>query len=272
MTHVVVSMPAYRTPAKLLTRAVRSVLNQTHEDLTLVVVGDGYAVPKLPDDPRLVVHQLPDNRGRYFADAVVTGTLDDRDVWVVHDADDWSEPDRFERLLPAMVDGAAVARYWRHNLRGGKTYIQEPARARLADPSEPFVHIGHWCSGAYTGERVRRAGGIHPGYRVGFDTLFVRMVALTGPVGISDYAAYHWCRRDSGSLTTSPKTRFGSPYRRDAKADLVKLNAAAWARRHDDPGQVIRDDVPAKLAREVDVEVAVLAAKLDRAASGKRPD
>ena len=252
---VVVSMPTYQTPQKLLRRAVESVLAQTHDDLLLVLVEDGEPAPHVPiDDDRLVRIRLPHNRGRYFSDAVVTEAIADRPdlVWIVHDADDWSEPQRLERLLPALEDGAAVAPYWRH--QHNRDFVQEPSRGRLLLPKQGFVHLAHWCSGAYTSERVQRAGGIHPGFRVGFDTLFVRLLAMTGPVGIGRHPDYHWCRRSSGSLTTSEATRFGSSARATAKKRLSALDDAAWlARSHgEDVAAVVRADVEPDLAREVD--------------------
>ena len=267
---VLVTMPTYQTPAHLLERAVKSVLDQTYRDLKLVVMVDGHRIlqSRLPKDDRLVVHRVawaieddkPRPHGRYYLDAVSTSLARDDEVVVIHDADDWSEPDRLEKLLPLMQDGAAIARYWRHQKR--RAHVQEPARHRFTTPTEHFTHIGHWCSGAYTGERIRRAGGIHPGFRVGYDTLFVRMIALTGKVGISPHAAYHWERRDGGSLTTSPATGFRSPHREAAKKQLIRLNIEAWHRRHDDPGAVIREDVPADLAEQVAAEAELLRPKL----------
>lgn len=268
---VLITMPTYQTPPELLDRAVRSVLDQTHRDLKLVLMADGHRLmaSRLPQDDRLIVHrvmptivrgQRPASHGRYFLDAVTTSLARDDEVVIIHDADDWSEPDRLERLLPVMRDGAAIARYWRHQKK--RAFVQEPARHRFQTPTEHFTHIGHWCSGAYTGERIRRAGGIHPGFRVGYDTLFVRMIALTGKVGISQHAAYHWEQRDGGSLTTSKETGFRSAHREAAKKQLIRLNLEAWHRRHDDPGAVIREDVPADLAEQVAAEAELLRPKL----------
>lgn len=263
MSGLLVSMPTFNTPRKLLDRAVRSVLAQSHKDLVLVVVNDGgKQLSGMPSDSRLVVFDLPENRGRYFADAVTTEAIAMRPqmLWSVHDADDWSEPGRFENLLPYLADGVAVAPYWRHQTnRRTREWVQEPSRARLKQPAEGFVHLAHWCSGVFSSERVQRAGGIHPGFRVGFDTLFVRMVALTGPVGIGEHKGYHWCRRDGGSLTTAPETRFGSQHRAVAKARLVKLDAAAWELRAKDPGRVIRDDISPTLRVEVEEQARKLA-------------
>lgn len=258
-TQLVVSMPTFRTPRDLLDRAVRSVLDQTYEDLLLVVVNDGgERLSGMPSDSRLMVWDMDRNRGRYFADAVVTRALSSRLdwLWSVHDADDWSEPERFDRLLPHAEDGAVISPYWRH--QRGKTWVQEPARDRVRKPTEGFVHIAHWVSGAYTVERVERAGGVHPGFRIGFDTLFVRMLVLTGPVGIAEDKGYHWCRRTSGSLTSSPETRFGSQRRAAAKQRLVRLDREAWDRRHEDPGSVIRESVKPEIGEQVEVEAGRL--------------
>jgi glycosyltransferase involved in cell wall biosynthesis len=257
---LIVSMPTYQTPWKLLRRAANSVLAQTYSDLHLVIVSDGDDQLRwLPEDDRVTVYYLPENRGRYFADAVVTEAIKPYPdvLWAVHDADDWSDRHRFKTLIPEMEDGAAVGQYWRHRHGGKPPYLQRPLTAKIERPSGGLVHLAHWVSGVYTSERVQRAGGIHPGFRVGFDTLFVRMVVMTGPVGISEYPGYHWCQRNGGSLTTASATKFGSPARLAAKRYLQRLDEAAWENRQD-PGAVIRQDVPADLRAEVEMHAAVL--------------
>ena len=258
-----VSMATYNTPRSLVDRAVRSVLRQTYRDLRLVLVNDGGTpLHGLVRDRRLVVVNLPENRGRYFCDAVVTEAIADREdaLWSVHDSDDWSEPHRFELLLPNTKDGAVVSSYWRHR-NGQRHLLQQPQRAKLEQPKKGFVHLAHWCTGIYSTGRIAKAGGIHPGFQVGFDTLFVRMVAMTGPIGVVDQPDYHWCRRSSGSLTTAPKTRFGSPARVEAKRRLSRLDDLAWENL-DDPGAVIRADVDPLLAEQVAHHAAKLRDRL----------
>jgi len=249
-----VSMPTFKTPRNLLGRAARSVLASEGVDVRLIVVNDGGPeeyLRELPRDPRMTKFSLRENRGRYFSDAVVTQALSDRpgDVWTVLDSDDYVEPKHYATLLRELKNGAALSVYHRHYPT--KKSLQQPSRARLAKPDENFVHLGHWCSGAYQLERVARAGGIHPGFRVGFDTLFVLMLSLTGPVDVCDTPGYHWQRRRTDSLTTARETRFGSPHRQEAKKRLVELYRRAWELRDDDPGRAIREDVDAKLAEEV---------------------
>lgn len=261
---IVVSMPTFNTPEELLRRAVDGVLAQTLEDLALVVVNDGgRPLPALPRDPRLVVHELPENRGRYFADAVVTRALAARPdaFWTPHDADDWSEPERLEKLLPAAVDGAVVAPYWRHQPQR-PAVVQDVRRERVAQPTHRFAHLVHWSAGAYTVERLERAGGLHPGFRIGFDTLHTLMVALTGPVAVHDEPGFHWHRRTSGSLTSDPATRLGSRTRSRARIQLRSLYQRAWEERRRDPGRVVRDDVPAELHELVAEHAAKLEGEL----------
>lgn len=261
---LVVSVPTYRTPRELLDRALAGLLAQTLEHLAIVVVNDGgEPLTGLPRDDRLVLLELPENRGRYFADAVVTRALSSRPgtFWSPHDADDHSEPERFEKLLPSAVDGAVLAPYWRHQ-PGRGSQVQQLRVDAIAKPTGRFSHVGHWCAGAYTVKRLELAGGIHPGYRIGFDTLHTLMIALTGPVAIHDEAAWHWHRRTNGSLTSDPATRIGSIHREGVRRQLRALYRTAWERRHARPGRVVSDNVPTPLRELVEEHATRLAEEL----------
>lgn len=264
MSVLTVSVPTYNTPPRLLARCLDGLLAQTVPDLRVVVTADGGAVPVLPGmrDPRVTVFTRPHNRGRYFADAVVLAALDPDSWFAVHDADDWAEREMYAELIAAAgEEGAATGPFWRHDLNR-KPVIQQP---QPQDPKAGFRHITHWCAGVTSVERARLAGGVHPGYRIGFDTLYSLMVALTGPVGVTEVARWHWQRRN-GSLTRSKATHPGSVQRGNAKAALVRLYTQAWEvyTHGGDPGRVIRDDVPASLAADVAADADRLRALLDR--------
>lgn len=245
-----VSMPTYQTPPALLTRAVDGVLTQT-VDLRLVVVNDGGTSPELPADPRLTVLDLPANRGRYFADAVVAAATD-VGWFAVHDADDVADPDHYEQLIGAALDGAALGPWWVYP----SGTVVEP-RPQLAGS---FRHVGHWAAGVWSVDRMRRVGGIHPGFRVGWDTVHMLLMLDTGPVGIASRPTYHWHRRP-GSLSMAAETGKRSALRRQATRRLSSLYRQA--RRADDPAAVVRRAIPETLTVEVDAEAARLRTLLE---------
>lgn len=257
-----VSVPSWQTPPELLHRALWSLLGQTVEDLAVVLVADGEPVdlPRvLSRHPRLIVFQSDTNRGRYWCDAVVSAAAPPG-WFAVHDADDWSEPDRFARLLDvAAGTGAALAPYWTHQLDGG-TSLRPPVLHR---PDGQMRHLGHWCSGVYSTDRIAEAGGIHPGFRVGFDTLHTGLLQLCGPISIDPTPGYHWQRRH-GSLSTHRDTGQGSKHREDTRRRLRRLYRRAYdaARAGHDIGAVVRDDIPAGLAAEVARHAEVLRREL----------
>lgn len=193
-----VSMPTWRTPQ--LRRAVESVLNQTFTDLRLVVVNDGddpWHLLDGIDDPRLVRFDLPTNRGRYWCDAV-TLAASDTEWWTPHDADDVSEPERFEAQLVGDVSFTSALF---HELDGS-------VRTHPIRPGNP---IAKYPAGVYRTEAARKIG-IHPLFRVGYDTVFVRRIwELYDPV-VVNRGLYHVHRR-AGSLTTSKETGRGSTVR-----------------------------------------------------------
>ena len=234
-------MPTYRTPEPLLRRAIESVLAQDIP-LRLVVVNDGGLPSTAYNDRRVTVVDLPANRGRFFCDAAVLEACG-TEWFAVHDADDWSEPHRYGRLIDTATSGATVAPHVEH---GRTTTVRHPKQTRR---DRQFRHIAHWGTGVYRTDRLRDAGGIHPGFRVGYDTLLLLMLTLTGPVAAHRQPTYHYDRRNSTSLTRAPATGKRSGLRADTAARLRSLYQDAW--QADDPGTVVRDDIPASLRAEV---------------------
>lgn len=243
---VTVSMPYWRTPGTVR-RAVDAVLAQTHGDLILYVVNDGDTVtppwPALADitDERLHRVDLPTNRGRYFCDASVIAAA--VSPWLaIHDADDWAEPDWLASLLAACTAPPVVAAVSPQCVHTPLAAAVEPVRMPDTLPVR-MRHLAHHAA-VYRTTTAQTIGG-HPGYRIGFDSLWTNVMRMLGEVAVVDRPLYHRQVRP-GSLTTDPRTRPGSAERWTARRNLNRLYARAVTAA--DPAKVIREDVPTDLA------------------------
>lgn len=222
-----VSIPTYNVRPKLLRHAIRSALQL--DDMRVVVVNDGGHHPDLPSDPRIVYYPMPANYGRYFCDAVVVEALDGG-WWAPHDADDVSLPGRWN----LTGSRPRLAPYYRND------------RLQTVDyPGSGWRQIGHWCAGVYPVERVK--GLVHPGYRIGWDTVFLLALERSGPVTVDADPVYRYVRRPR-SLTTSPQTGRRSRYRAEQADKLRRL----WATVADgDVAELIGKDIPSDLHTQV---------------------
>lgn len=258
---VIVTMPYYKV-GPLLRRAVESILNQTYQDWRLIIVND--ADPEPPwqyiddlNDPRIVRFDLKENRGRYFADAVIFEACQP-EWWALADPDDVSYPKRFERMLDVAQDTGVAFGPWKIHRINGTSYVsdkglwEKPARYKVK-------YLGGYGPGLISGKRIRRAGGFHPGYRVAYDNLLLNLIRLTGPVSVTDEVMGAKFFR-ANSLTTSRRTGMRSSYRRRVHADRLALWQKAWDHyhKHGEVASVIRADIPRGLWREVQVQAARL--------------
>lgn len=256
---VVVSMPFFGCH-EWVRQAVASILGQTRDDLRLVVVNDADPTPPWPllgdiRDDRLIRFDLPENRGRYFADAVVLAATDD-EWFAVQDPDDWACPDRLEVAIDAATTGVALAPAtdWKH--KGPRVLRQRIAEPVTRDRVQ-VTAIG-WLGGVMRRDRVEAVGGSHPGYRVAYDNLFTNLLKL-GPWDVVDKPLVNK-RRRFGGLSTAPATAMRSQYRQQQHERRLALWQRAWDAhaRGGSVADVIRADIDAGLAAEVRLHAARL--------------
>lgn len=169
---VSILMPAYAAETTL-SFAVRSVLEQTWQELELLIVDD-----RSPDgtfqvaeelarhDSRVRVLRLPENRGAYVARNVALSEARGELV-TVHDADDWSHPQKLELQVQQLLSPRAIGttsdwvRCFRHLYFRGNT-----------PPTSSWV-TWNVSSLLVRTEHARRLGGWDE-VRVGADSEFKR--------------------------------------------------------------------------------------------------
>jgi glycosyltransferase involved in cell wall biosynthesis len=231
-------------------RAVESLLQQTHRNLTVVVVCDGDPNPPWPElshirDPRLVRFSLQGSRGPYFAHQVVLGASS-TPYFLVQDADDWSSPERVAILLSKLIaDGSDLAfsawQQYREDSSGAlkKDSIRWRRRNPAAAPfkgsaaQEPFlfdpVLTGEFINrashhGVFRKQALERIGGYYGGFRMNYDTLLTNLLLIVGKVSFVDAPLYHYLHR-CDSLSHSRAT--GA---RSAERNLTREKQAALYR------------------------------------------
>ncbi|MDQ3669761.1 MAG: glycosyltransferase, partial [Actinomycetota bacterium] len=237
---VTVSIPYYGCKA-YIRRAVESVLAQTHRNLVVVVVNDADPDPPWDelatiDDPRLVRFDLTANGGRYLADAIVLAASPSPYL-LIHDADDWSEPDRVEKLLRRLVEQRADVAVSSIEVSRARSGIRRVGRPLLDAPLGPRVRhrVDHYA--LFRTDALVRVGGCYGGLRIGYDTLLMNLMLMTASVALVDEPLYHRVIRP-GSLTTSSTTGFGSRERARAQQEVERRYRLAYEafRKHADGG------------------------------------
>jgi glycosyltransferase involved in cell wall biosynthesis len=106
-------IPAY-SAIKTLHIAVNSLRNQTWENIEIIIVDDCspdetlVSAKKLAaQDPRIKVYQTPKNSGSYTARNLALQHATGEFI-TVHDADDWSHPQKLEKQICHLIDNPSV--------------------------------------------------------------------------------------------------------------------------------------------------------------------
>lgn len=268
MPRAVVSIPYYRCRA-YIRRAVESVLAQTERDIVVVVANDGDPEPPWDlfsdlSDPRLFRFELDKNRGPYFVHEVIRRAAPAL-YFVPHDADDYSAPNRIERLIAELESTDAIAAT---SMIGGDYLGMSHLEARRIVGEPKLQH--RWCHiGIHRVFELGRLGGYYGGARVGWDSLVMNVTALAGElrpgtrpesIAFVPETLYYRTERQH-SLSKAPGTRATQAARDAMQAKYSEI--LRW--------RGYRDELPAVAAGVMTADVTTAdACALDRAAARLR--
>jgi glycosyltransferase involved in cell wall biosynthesis len=213
VTVLTVAMPTYNTPAHMLTEALDSLLAQTFTGFKVAVINDGGTPVTVPDDPRVVLFELEQNRGCYYAESLVLAACK-TEWWTVHASDDWSDPHRFQTLLDASEGFEAVTGptvyHWPDRTVPDPVHPRPVGNGRLGTISRHPAHI-------YRAATLRTIG-IPSDLRGSADTAVVSLFWHRHKVNVVDDAMYH-VRKWDGSLTAHPATALNTQWRAQQRAE-----------------------------------------------------
>ena len=206
----------------LLARALQSIIDQSHQSWTCIVVDDASParqalnrVRELFTDERILWTRTTVNVGQFRIYNKILPAITSPYV-ALQDADDWSAPMRFKCLVKELesrrcdVIGSAVTRF------SAASEILPPAcppgdvNKALAWRFRRAVFIGPTM--LCRTEFLREMNGYDGTTRFAGDSEFVYRAIFRGRVRNHAEPLYFYTERP-GSLTRSPETGFGSPAR-----------------------------------------------------------
>ena len=265
--------------AKTVEWAARSVLQQDHDRLELIVVDDvstdgtqDILRALAQSDPRVRVLLLPKNRGTYFAKNVGLGHA--RGTYVAfQDSDDWSHPARLRLQLWRLLRTGKLATrctYVRHHARSNQLVrvngrVESPGFITLMTRRDLFDRIGPF-------DCARRAAD---------DELISRIEALHGRGAIDNFAlpayvalyAEQSLIADSSSYSVRDGLRFTLGQEREAYKQAytawhqqLQASPSLVAHYRFPPDRIFIDKAAGLRAFE-DSEIAGLQAELEQAAA-----
>lgn len=158
---------------KYLDVAINSILNQTHNNLELIIVDDRspddawkYLQDKSKKDPRIKLLQVETNGGTYLAKNLGL-TEANGDYIAFMDSDDWTHPQRIERQIDALKSKSNSKAVWHKYFR-----IDETGNVIFRGKGA----LRNACISLLCKKEVLEQIGFFDSLRVGADTEFVERI------------------------------------------------------------------------------------------------
>ncbi len=240
---VLVLIPHFKCE-EWLDDALSSLVAQTRPPDGIVVIDDASDTPPVElvaRHPEVTLLHAAENVGPYrLIQQVIDDT--DYDAYLFQDADDWSAPDRLEKLL----EGAAATGAELIGSQEIRIFCDEPEAVPIQwplDGNTPFqvVPTAFTClhpTSLVSSDLLKAVGGFSSGLRFGGDAEFLRRAHWIATVAnVPSYGYLRRIRQDS--LTTAPATAIGTP----ARKELMEETFARARANHELVGQGLEPDL-----------------------------
>ena len=197
-------------------RAVESLLSQSYPWIRVIVINDADLIPPWRElahisDPRLFRFNLSSNAGPYFCLEVARRATPDP-YFLIQDADDYSAPNRVERLIGALQrDESDLA------VSAQPQVLETEQRAQIVElrwvnssyqpDAGPFI-VHHALTsahkyraphhGLFRSSSLGAIGGYYGGLRINYDTLVPNLILMIGRIShVPEPLYYRVIRSDS---------------------------------------------------------------------------
>ena len=221
-----------------------SLVAQTRPLDGIVVIDDASETPPVElvsRHPGITLLHAAENVGPY---RLVQQVIDETnyDAYLFQDADDWSAPDRLEKLL----QGAAATGAELIGSQEIRIFCDEPEAVPIQwplDGNTPFDDLptAFTClhpTSLVSRDLVQAVGGFSSGLRFGGDAEFLRRAHWIATVAnVPHYGYLRRIRQDS--LTTAPATAIGTP----ARKELMEETFARARKNHELVDQGLEPDL-----------------------------
>ncbi|MEN2281299.1 glycosyltransferase family A protein [Algoriphagus sp. SE2] len=193
--HFSIVIPLYNR-ANYISKAIKSVLNQSYQDFELIIVDDASTdeslqIVKAINDRRVRVVSLTENGGN--AKARNAGWRVAKGEWIVYlDSDDWFEPNYLQNLSETIKANSDISFFWtgvRYVNPTGGIIKEEFWSQQSALPSTTFfdeLRIGTNCGVAFKKRMLERFNGFDELFKASVDReIFLRISQKEKGGGIS---------------------------------------------------------------------------------------
>jgi glycosyltransferase involved in cell wall biosynthesis len=145
MKKILVILPVYNEE-RLIKRAINSILEQTYTDFDLIIVNDASTDNSLEEakkflyDSRVKIVNNKKNNGCFYSKNLGIKFIESKkyDIYTTHDADDFSQPTRFEKIVDVFMSDPKILGVQDMELRIGNT-----PPAWYNPPFTPMVNLAH---------------------------------------------------------------------------------------------------------------------------------
>jgi len=216
---VSVIIPTYKRDPDTVLRSVKSVLNQTYENIEVIVVDDSPSDFVHRDEVRSVLEDLRDSRLIYIRHDRNMGANQARNTGIMRstgeyvafldDDDEWM-PEKLECLIPLFTDGVGLVYSGSYSVSGDTVKLRDMSLARsgyVFDALMEYNFIGSTSFAIIKKECFEKCGTFLTGLASNQDWELYLRIARSYKVEFTPKPLVRYYKHESERISTNPQKK-----------------------------------------------------------------